>query len=59
MQQAMCQEEYKHKAKCHPCNKPSVMTHEECMQQTKCQEEYMQQTECHPCNKSSVTTHAE
>jgi len=59
MQQAMCQLEYMQKAKCHPCNKPKAMTHEECMQQTKCQEEYMQQAECHPCNKSSVTTHEE
>jgi len=28
--------------KCYPCNKPSVMTHDEYMQQTKCQERYMQ-----------------
>jgi len=59
MQQDKCKKKYMQQAKCYPCNKPSVMTHEEYMQQTKCQEEYMQQARCQPCNKSSVTTHVE
>jgi len=43
MQQVRCQEECMHKAKCYPCNNPSVMTHEEYMLHANCQVEYMKQ----------------
>ena len=38
IKQTMCQVEYMQQAKCYPCNKPSVTTHEKYMQQAKSQE---------------------
>jgi len=46
-----------HQSKCYPCNKLSVVTHEECIKQAMCQDESMQQARCYPCNKPSVMKH--